>query len=168
MSRQPNFSTAARPSRARAWDRIAFAASVLAALFVAGFAWSVRQEADQAASRLAEVRQEVAQQTERLRGLVERRQSRASLAAGTPSAPARIVAGLVSVLPKDARLERLTIDYARGVALELQVEARDAAAWDRLLERMERSPDFADVAPGPESREAEVRSVVHARWKGGR
>jgi hypothetical protein len=78
------------------------------------------------------------------------------------------VAGLASVLPVDVRIDRLAIDYARDVALELQVEARSAAAWDRLLERMERSPEFAEVTPGPEAREAEVRSVVNARWKGGR
>jgi len=80
--------------------------------------------------------------------------------------PAQIVAGLASALPGDARLERLSIDYARGGTLEMHVVARDAAAWDRLIAQLERSPEFRDVAPGPETRDAEVRSAIRARWAG--
>ena len=77
-----------------------------------------------------------------------------------------MVAAVAAALPGDVRLERLTIDYARGTALEMAVEARSAAGWDRLLERLERTPELADVAPGAESRQAEVRSVIRARWSG--
>jgi hypothetical protein len=70
------------------------------------------------------------------------------------------------VLPRDTRLEGLTIDYEHGV-LELRVVAREAAAWDLLLDRLEREPRLRDVEPGPEARDAEVRSVVRARWAGG-
>ena len=76
------------------------------------------------------------------------------------------MADLAAVLPGDVRLERLSIDYARGGALEMHVVARDAAAWDRLLARLERAPEFREVEPGPETRDAEVRSVVRARWVG--
>ena len=77
------------------------------------------------------------------------------------------MAAIAAALPPDARLERLAIDYARGTAIEMQVVTRSASAWDRLLERLERSPQLREVAPGPESREGEVRSVVRARWAGG-
>jgi Tfp pilus assembly protein PilN len=77
------------------------------------------------------------------------------------------VAALASVLPRDARLEGLSIDYQHGGLLELAVEAREAAAWDRLLDRLSRDPRFDDVRPGPESRDAEVKSTVRARWAGG-
>ena len=71
------------------------------------------------------------------------------------------------VLPDDVRLERLAIDYRRGGALELLVVARDAAAWDLLLQRLEAAPRIREVEPGPEARAAEVRSLVRARWATG-
>jgi Tfp pilus assembly protein PilN len=74
---------------------------------------------------------------------------------------------VASVLPDDVRLERLAIDYQGGGRLELLVVARDAAAWDRLLQRMEAAPRFREVEPGPEARAAEVRSLVRARWAAG-
>ncbi len=49
----------------------------------------------------------------------------------------------------------------------MHVVARDAASWDRLLARLEEAPWLREVQPGPEAREAEVRSVVRARWVGG-
>jgi hypothetical protein len=78
--------------------------------------------------------------------------------------PALIVAEVASALPGDVRLERLAIDYRRGGTLELLVVARDASAWDRLLQRLESAPRIREVEPGPEARAAEVRSLVRARW----
>ncbi len=49
----------------------------------------------------------------------------------------------------------------------MHVVARDAAAWDRLIAQLERSPEFREVVPGPETRDAEVRSAIRARWAGG-
>ena len=71
------------------------------------------------------------------------------------------------MLPDDVRLERLAIDYRRGGTLELLVVARDAAAWDRLLQRLEKAPRIREVELGPEARAAEVRSLVRARWAAG-
>ena len=117
--------------------------------------------------RLDDVRREVEAASARLRALdASARSGRPELAA-VDAEPARIVADVAAVLPGDARLERLSIDYARGGAVELQVVARDASAWDRLLERLEQAPQFREVEPGPEVRDAEVRSVVRARWVGG-
>ncbi len=165
MSRQPDFATTPRPSRARNWERAAGALGVLAAGFVAVAATGTRREATEAAARLAETRREISEQSARLRQLRTRTASSAGPASA--SAPARVVAAIAAVLPAEARLEALTIDYARGTSLEMHVLARDAAAWDRLLERLDRSPDFEEVEPGPESRRAQVQTVIRARWARG-
>ncbi len=164
MSRQPDFSTKPRPSRLRLWERTTVGIGALAVVVVAGAAWRAWREREEAATRLAEVRRQVSLEAAQLKG-----RARGAAAAGAParSTPAQIVAGVASVLPKEARLQGLTIDYSRGVALELRVETRNAAAWDRLLESLDKSPQFGEVEPGPESRDAEVRSVVRARWTGG-
>jgi len=165
VSRQPDFSTTPRPSRAPVWDTVALATGLAALLLSGVVAGRAREEARAAGARLAEVRREVEAATVRLRAF--------DAPAGTPvlpaaeASPARIVADLASVLPGDVRLERLSIDYAHGGALEFDVVARDAGAWDLLLERLGQAPRFREVAPGPEAREAEVRSVVRARWVGG-
>jgi hypothetical protein len=172
MTAQPDFSTALRASGTRAGERLALAIALLAVAVAAGSAWRMREEARVARERLATVRREVQTSSARLQALEAlsdaggERLARAE--AARTAAPARIVAGVADVLPRAARLERLSIDYGREVSLEMQVLARDASAWDRLLERLARDPQFCEVAPGPEDREGEVRSVVKARWSGGR
>ena len=167
MSRQPDFSTAPLPSRAPSWDQVALVAG-FAALVLSGFgAWRAREEARAARARLAEVRREVESSSGRLRALESRSRAGAPLLAAAEATPARIVAAIASVLPGDARLEGLRIDYEHGGALEMTVVARHAAAWDVLLDRLEREPRFREVEPGPEIRDAEVRSLVRARWVGG-
>lgn len=142
------------------------AALVVLAL-AAGGAWRAREEARSALARLAEVRRDVDAASVRLRDLEGRARGTARALRAEDAPPARIVSDLASVVPGDVRLERLSIDYARGGAVEMQVVARDAAAWDRLLARLEKAPWLAEVRPGPEEREAEVRSVVRGRWSGG-
>jgi Tfp pilus assembly protein PilN len=164
VSRQPDFSTAARSRSLRTWDRIALAAGVLAVGLVALAAQRARGEAAEAGARLAQAQAELQRLEARRATLAVRRTTGG---ADTSSSPARVVAAIAAALPADARLERLAIDYSRGVAIEMQVVTRSPAAWDRLLERLERSPELREVAPGPESRAGEVHSVVHARWAGG-
>ena len=126
-----------------------------------GGAWRARGEARLAGDRLAGVRREADAAAVRLRALAARARGEApGLLPAAEALPAQVVAGLASALPGDARLERLSIDYARGGTLEMHVVARDAAAWDRLIAQLERSPEFREVAPGPETRDAEVRSVI--------
>jgi hypothetical protein len=165
VTRQPDFRTAPSGTHASVWDAAWLAAGLLAAL-VAGYqAVGARQEARAAATRLAEVTREVAALQSRESALAAQAAAaggQALLAEEVP--PARIVADIAAALPPDVRLDRLAIDYQRGGALELLVVARDAAAWDQLLERLERSPRIREVEPGPEARAAEVRSVVRARW----
>ena len=167
MSRQPDFSTSPRPSRLAALEAVAVAIGLLAAGVAGVSAWRARDEARLARERLDGVRREVEAASLRLSALeLAARSGRPGLAAADAE-PARIVKDVASVLPGDVRLERLSIDYVRGGAIELSVVARDAAAWDRLLERIDRAPQFREVEPGPEVRENEVRSFVRARWVGG-
>ena len=167
MRRQPDFSTVPRPRRVPALGTVAVAVGLVAVVLAAGATWRARDEAGVARARLDDVRREVETAAARVVSLdASARSGRPGLAAADAE-PARIVADVASVLPSDARLERLSIDYAHGGAVELAVVARDASAWDRLLERLEQAPQFRDVEPGPEARDAEVRSVVRARWAGG-
>jgi Tfp pilus assembly protein PilN len=168
VSRQPDFSTAPRRRRVPAWETLAVGAGLVALALAAGEAWQAREEARSARSRLATVRREVDAASARLRDLESRARGPARALPAAESPPARIVADLASAIPGDVRLERLVIDYARDGALEIHVVARDAGSWDRLLARLEEAPWMRDVRPGPEEREAQVRSVVQGRWVGGR
>jgi Tfp pilus assembly protein PilN len=168
VTRQPDFSTTSRRSRAPAWQWLALAACAVVALGALAGAFTARDEARSAAGRLLEVNHEVEAASARLAAL----QARARVPGGVAllaeeAPPARIAAELASVLPDEVRLQRLTIDYQDGGRLELEVVARDAAAWDRLLQRMEAAPRLREVEPGPEARAGEVRSLVRARWAGG-
>ena len=167
VRRQPDFSTLPRERRPPGWERLALALAVLALAASVVAAWRARAEADEARSRLAGVRRQLDQQSARSRVLATAADAGASGAAAADAPPVRILAGIEAVLPGTARLRALSIEYGRGVSIEMQVEARSAASWDRLLEGLERSPDFKDVEPGPENREAEVRAMVRARWAGG-
>jgi hypothetical protein len=167
VSRQPDFSTTPRPARLPRWDTALLVLGAVALAASAAATWRERDAAGDATRRAAEVRREVEQQAARVRALSAPGAGEGPARATSGASPARIVAAVAAVLPPDVRLERLTIDYAHGALLEMGVEARNAAGWDRLLERLERSAAFAEVAPGPESREAEVRTVVRARWAGG-
>ncbi|MGD8897856.1 MAG: hypothetical protein PVJ73_17645, partial [Acidobacteriota bacterium] len=71
-------------------------------------------------------------------------------------------------LPDDAKVERLDIVYGEEISLEMRVVARDPAAWDRTLERLEETTPLAEVSPGPERREGEVRTTIRAQWGRGR
>jgi Tfp pilus assembly protein PilN len=167
VSHQPDFSTAPRPSRLPAWEALAVGVAFVVLALAGGGAWRARQEARQARARLTDVRREVDAASARLGALEARSRGTTRALPAAEAPPSRIVADVASVLPGDARLERLSIDYERGGTLEMQVVARDAASWDRLLDRLGRASWLRDLEPGPEAREAEVRSLVRARWAGG-
>jgi hypothetical protein len=166
VSRQPDFSSA--PPRAPWWSRGASALVVLAlaAAVTSGVAaYRARGEAAEAKARAAEARRQLETQQARLRAVTPAPGDQVGGAADAP--PRKIVGAIAGVLPGDARLARLAIDYEGPVSVEMMVDARRAAAWDHFLERLERSPDFAEVEPGPEQRDAEVRTTVRGRWSGG-
>ncbi len=167
MTRQPDFRTSPRASRVPAWQHLAVAACALVAIAAAVQAYATREEARGAARRLAEVSREVDAARGRVQALEARRAGEAGVLSPAQVPPALVVAEIAAALPGDVRLERLAIDYRRGGALEMLVVARDAAAWDRLLQRLEAAPRIREVEPGPEARAAEVRSLVRARWAEG-
>ena len=164
MTRQPDFRTAPRAPSGAGWAGALVAAGVIAAVATSYQAVGARAEATAAGARLAEVTREVAALKTRQAALEARAAAGGQALLAVDAPPSRIVADVAGALPPDVRLERLAIDYQRGGTLEMLVVARDAAAWDLLLERLEKAPRIRDVEPGPEARAAEVRSVVRARW----
>lgn len=170
MTDHPDFATTPRRRRPHRWEVTAVAVALLVLAWAARAAWTARVETQAARAELYEMRREMDAVRPRLRALEARstagveRRARAAAAGAAP--PVRIVDAVAAVLPAEARLERLSIDYGRGVSLEMQVVARDASAWDRLVDGLERAPEFTDVEPGPETREGELRTVLHARWVG--
>jgi hypothetical protein len=164
LTRQPDFSTAARSPRASVGGSLWLLAGVVALLLAGYQARSAREEQRSAEARLADVRRELATLAASRTKLAAQARARGGRLDALEAPPTRIVADLAAALPPDARLERLAIDYAQGGKLELRVVARDAAAWDLLLERLAKARRILDVEPGPESRAGEIESLVRARW----
>jgi len=170
MKDQPDFSTTPRSRR----PPIREIAAVIVAVALLGFAlhaaWATRRDARIAHDRLATVQRDVGSMQARIRAVGARTAAGGDLltraAAAGESPPERIIAELARALPEAARVERLSIVYGDDISLELRVVARDATAWDRTLERLEETRFLAEVSPGPERREGEVRTTVSARWVG--
>jgi hypothetical protein len=81
--------------------------------------------------------------------------------------PTRVLAAIESILPDGARLDGIALDYGEALAVALVVVARRPEIYDVFLERMESSPDFANLSFGAESREGEVRISINATFVGG-
>jgi hypothetical protein len=165
-----DFSTRRRRRPWRAGDVLLAggAAVVLAATaLAAGRAWSERSHV---AARLSELRSSVEAARRRV-GVLEARgrggdslASQAWLTAEAP--PARIVRELTALLPGAVRFDGLLLSYGERLEVEMSVVARDASAYDAFLERLESSPVLEGVVPGPESRQAGMRTTVRATYRG--
>jgi Tfp pilus assembly protein PilN len=122
------------------------------------------------ASRLEQVRGETHDLSERVRAFQAGRGTdlvvarKAMLTAEAP--PPRLVSELALLMPGETRLNGISLRYASGVEVEIQVAARNAAAYDAFLDRLEHSPLFTDVMPGEENREGEVRAIIRASYRG--
>jgi hypothetical protein len=141
----------------------ALAVSVYATVDAAGTerrasarAQETRREADDARARVRELeaRREPAQ------GLA----SQVLLTAEAP--PPRVLADLVALMPGDVRLDGVTFTYGDPLALQVDVAARNASSYDLFLDRLQRSPLFADVLPGEENRDGELRTSVRMTYRG--
>jgi hypothetical protein len=95
------------------------------------------------------------------RGPTLRRQAELTARASPPW----VIADLALLLPPDARIERLELQYHDRLALELAVEARNPAAYDRLLEALSSSGRLEALVPGPEVREGQVDSSLKAVYR---
>jgi ABC-type amino acid transport substrate-binding protein len=167
----PDFSTS--PRRGLAVRELALlAVALLLAAMAAAAAFSASRERNRTRARLLEVRRETDEAQGRLRALEARVGApggvltQVVLARDAP--PAEVLAEVAGQLPPDVRLEGIGLVYGRELAVELRVVARNAAAFDRLFEKLKAAQRLRDVVPGPESREGEVRTTVRAVWTAGR
>lgn len=171
MIPERDFSTRRRPRGRRAGDVAVLAGSgalLAASVYAAGAAWV---DARDARASYQEVRQEIA--------TAESRAKELQVAAGPEGAvgaravwsaeapPPRVVAALAQMLPRDVRLETLTLRYGAQLEVELTLTARTAADYDRFLQALESSPAFDRVVLGDESRAEVVRASMRVRYQGG-
>ena len=171
MSSAPDFRTRPRTPASALASRLAVAAAavgLLLALFGAVRATlareSAREQAEHARRDVEPLRAQL-----RARERVARRDAswRHQAELTSSSAPPRVIAALASVLPVDARLGRLDLRYGDELELDLHVETRTPAAYDRFLEALVASGRVDRVVPGPETREGEVAASVKAVYRPG-
>jgi hypothetical protein len=81
------------------------------------------------------------------------------------ASPPWVIADLARALPPDARLDSLALEYRDELELELGVETRSPAAYDRLLEALAASGRVFDLVPGPEVREGPVASSLKGIYR---
>ena len=171
MSR-PDFSTRGKRPEARAADLLLLGVAAVALALAVTSAAGAWDDLRRAEANVEQARREAAAAADQARALEGRKgpdavlSSRAFLTAEAP--PPRVLADLESVLPGDVRLVALTLEYGDSLVLGMQVAARHAAAYDQFLQRLQQSPLFADVRPGEEVRDGDVRAQVQAQYRVGR
>jgi hypothetical protein len=172
VSHERDFSSrprARRLSRPQVAVLLAGVAALAAAAWAAGDAWSQYRAAT---ARLDGTRAETEALRSRVRELRGRGGPDAVLAAQAmltaDAAPPRVVARLADLLPGDVRLETLSLDYGEHVEMQMRVAARDPAAFDLFLDRLQRARSLTQVLPGEEDRRRGMTATVRGRWAGGR
>lgn len=171
MIPERDFSTRRRPRGRRAGDVALLAVAVAllaAAIYVAGSAWA---DARHARASVEEVRQEIAAAEARAKALQAAAGAEGAVGAravwSAEAPPPRVVAALAQMLPRDVRLETLTLRYGAQLQVEMTLTAHTAADYDRFLQALESSPAFDGIVLGDESRADAVRASVRARYHGG-
>jgi hypothetical protein len=166
-----DFSTRRRPRGRHAGDvaLLAVAMALLAAaVYAAGSAWA---DARHARASYQEVRQQLADVEVRAKALQAAADVEGAVGAravwSATAPPPRVVAALAQMLPRDVRLEALTLRYGAQLEVEMTLTARTAADYDRFLQALESSPAFDRIVLGDESRADAVRASVRARYHGG-
>jgi hypothetical protein len=166
-----DFSSRRRPRGRRPADVALLAAAsflLLAAAYAAGSAW---MDARHARASLDEVRAEIAAAEDRVKTLQSATGAEGEVGAramwSAEAPPPRVVGALAQMLPRDVRLETLTLRYATQLDVEMTLTARTAAEYDRFLQALESSPVFDRIVLGEESRADVVRASVRARYRGG-
>ena len=169
MSEQRDFSSRPRRRPARPLDLALLSGGVLALLYsgyVGGDAWSglrrgearVEEALGESAATQARVRE-----LEASRGTAQTAAYQALLTAEAP--PPRVLASLAELMPGDVRLEAVSFSYANPLALQIDVSARNASSYDLFLDRLQRSPRFADVLSGEENRDGELRTSIQMTYR---
>jgi hypothetical protein len=160
-----DFSTRPRPPERSPLDLVLAGSALLALAWSGACAHGSWRDARQKRARVEEARRELAadRATPAALPASEAAFSQQALLS-LEAAPPVVLAALASVLPPDVRLDGLVLTYGPVLRLELSVVARDAAAYDLFLSRLEASPRFASIVPGEENRDGEVRTVVRASY----
>lgn len=165
MSRLPDFSTARRSEPTPSRDRFWFSLGALVFFLSSAVTWNARAARMRAEASYQRVREETARLERRIQraaknaGARDVLETRSRRAVAQP--PGRVLAELEGLMPPAVRLRRAAMSYVDHVALELHVQARTSADYDRFLDRLAGSPRIAHVAGGPENRDGEVQSVVN-------
>jgi Tfp pilus assembly protein PilN len=143
-------------------------ALLAAAVYAAGSAWADERHAR---ASYEEVREEIAAAEARAKALLASAGAEGAVGAravwSAEAPPPRVVAAVAQMLPRDVRLEALTLRYGAQLDVEMTLTARSAADYDRFLQALESSPVFDRVVLGDETRADEVRASVRARYHGG-
>lgn len=167
----PDFSTRPRGNGLRGGDVILLGAALLCLALSVAMTWRAKADLAQAelsAERLREQREADVARARTLRpsrdDATERLVFPHLLTVDSP--PPTVLAELTRLLPGGVRLQTMSLLYGKRLTLELGVVARNAAAYDDLLDRLEASATFVDVVPGAESREGEVRSSLRMAYAG--
>jgi len=160
-----DFST--RPVRGASFRERAFLGLAAAAVAVsAALAFQAKRDLGEAQAAVEAARRDPA--LRRAPALRDAAGTLAAQALATSEAPpARILADLAALMPGDVRLNAATLVYGETVLLELNVAAREDAAYDRFLENLTASPRFGDILPGAESRGGTVTAPLRLRYRPG-
>ena len=164
-----DFSTRPRRRAARSLD-FALLAAGAAALAVSTYAtvnaWNGRQRA---LARVEETRREIQAAQSRVRELEAQREPAQAVAyqalLTVEAPPPSVLADLVALMPGDVRLDAVRLSYAEPMAVRVDVVARNAPSYDLFLDRLQRSPRFADVLPGEENRDGELRTTIQMTYR---
>lgn len=171
MSAAPDFRTDVRRTSSSLAPRLALGAAAAALLFAlvgATRATRARDEAREQVQRARLALDPVRAQVREREGVSRRDATWRSQAVLTATAaPPRVIADLAAIIPGDARMERLDLRYGDRLELDLHVETRTPAAYDRFLEALGASGRVEKVVPGAESREGEGRVSVKAVYRPG-
>jgi hypothetical protein len=167
-----DFSTRPRPKRR--WPGVLMVAAGAGAL-LAAVAGAVRARLDlvEVRTAVAETRRALEDDNQRTRalegnrGATDEEQLAALVVLGQQAPPAAALAALGRALPADVRLESLSMAYDAELEMTMEVQARQASAYDEFLARLTASPHFRDVVPGAETRDGSLRATVRARFRRG-
>jgi hypothetical protein len=166
-----DFSTRRRTGRPRLVDVLLLALGGCALIWSAHSAWRTTRELDRARDAVQALRMRARQEQQRLREFDRRPrkgdEQLARAAVQTLDAPVpRILADLDQAIPAGARLEALTLSYGgEAVELDMRLIARTPEIYDEFVARMERSARFDGLVFGDESRTAEMKVTLRARYR---
>ena len=169
MAAAPDFSTQARPRQTPVWERVALLVAAAALVLATADAFRAAGARDRSYQELQRGRRDVEARRARLRALdltanrgsILRRQAELTALASPPW----IISDLAVLLPADARLGRIDLEYRDRLELRLGVETRSPVAYDRLLEALSSSSRLEGLVPGPEVREGPVESSLTAFYR---